>query len=222
MKRVAAADTVLFRDWLTRVNGLSERTATVYAAMIDYGQRRGDVTAAISSAKSRGTIKVVQAAVRWWSKWTGDRRAALRARLLARERKLPRWVKPVTPEEREKLREQVGMLEEPYRSAMTIVCSGLRLRAAFLLSREMAEIGRTQRIPLQYGPEEYWLPPPEVQAAFKVLLEYGGWECVRDLFGRDYFHAYRQVADILRETCKAAGIRRIRPAELGRAAPLQT
>lgn len=214
---MAVADTAVFRDWLIRVNGLGDRTATVYAALINYGQRHGDVTAAIGTARSTGTLKVVQAAVRWWSKWTGDRKVVRRAKLLARERKLQKWIKPVTVEEREKLNSQIRMIEEPYRSAMVVVaCSGLRLRAAFLLSRELVEIGRTQRIPLMYGPVEYWTPQQAVQEAFKVLLEYGGWELVRDLFGRDYFHAYGQVAEILREACKSAGVRRIRPAELGR------
>ena len=217
------ANTAIFRDWLIRVNGLGDRTATVYAALINYGQRHGDVTAAVGTAKSKGTLDVVQAAVRWWCKWTGDRTAVRRARLLAKERKLQKWIKPVTAEEREKLDAQIQKLEEPYRSAMCVVaCSGLRLRAAFLLSRELVEIGRTQRIPLMYGPVEYWTPQQTVREAFKVLLAYGGWECIRDMFGRDYFHAYGQVAGILRETCKAAGIRRIRPAELGRAAPLET
>jgi len=209
----------VFRDWLVEHQDLAPRTATVYASVIDYGQRNGDVAAAVTTARSLCTLRVVKAAVRWWSRWTGDRRATRRVRELARYQLRLAKVKRVTDEEREKLAACVRLLEEPYRSVMlVIVSSRLPLRTVFGLSREQLEVGATERVPLlgASSVETMWLPSEEVQQSFRVLGEYGGWERLRDLAGRDYFHAYRQVAAILRQECRRAGIRRLRPAELGR------
>lgn len=209
----SAANVSEFRDWLLDQD-LSEKTATVYSAMIHYGQRQGDVAKAVRIAHSRGTLKVVRAAVGWWSRWTHDRRVLRRAQVLSLQQVCVMKSNAVTEEERAVLCARLQRLEEPYRSAMVVVaCSGLLLRHAFSITREQAEIGTTERVPIG---EESWQPSEDVQQAFRVLVSYGAWEHIMDLFGRSYIHAYQQVAHILRHECRRAGIRRIRPAELGR------
>jgi hypothetical protein len=212
-------DATTFRDWLIEQD-LSAHTADVYASMIDYGRRHGDVTAAVLTANSKGTLKVVKSAVRWWSRWTGDRRALGRVRALARKQIAQAHVVLISDEERAKLCTRLRWLEEPYRSAMVVIaCSGLRLNVVLGLSREQAEVGKDERVPILGVSGDVindgWLAPPDVQQAFRELLKYA-WVSLQDVLGRDYFHAYRQVAAILRHECRRAGIRRIKPAELGR------
>lgn len=209
----AVANVSAFHDWLIGQD-LSPKTATVYSAMIDYGKRRGDVAQAVRIAHTQGTLKVVRAAVGWWSRWTRDRRVLRRTLELSRKQVRVMKTNTVTEKERTVLCARLHYLEEPYRSAMVIVaCSGLRLRQAFGITREQAEIGSNERVPLG---DDFWLPPEDVQQAFRVLVRYGAWEHIMDLFGRSYIHAYQQVAHILHHECRRAGLRRIRPAELGR------
>lgn len=208
-----------FRDWMTRERGLAERTAEVYAAMVDYGQRRGNVLLAVQKARTRGSLAVAAAALRAWGAWTRDERLAARVSRTARRREVgATTVNYITDEERKTLLGAVQKVEEPYRSAMTLVVgSGLRLSTVLDLSRTQVEVGCTERVPI-IGPRRdvigLWLPPPEIQAAFCVLPQYGAWTRVQDLFGRDYQHAYQQIRILLHYVCRKASIRQVKPSEL--------
>lgn len=213
------ADTASFRSWLTE-NGRAESTAEVYAAMVDFGQKRGNVLLAVQKARTRGSLAVAAAALRAWGDWIGDERLAERVNRIVRRREVKATtVNHITDEERRLLLEAIQHIEEPYRSAMTVVVgSGLRLSTVLDLSRTQVEVGCTERVPI-IGPRSsvtgLWLPPPEVQAAFCALTQYGAWVRMRDLFGRDYQHAYQQIRVLLHYACRKAGIRQVKPSELG-------
>lgn len=210
-----------FQSWLTDVKGLAAHTAEVYAGMVDFGLRRGKVLTAVRRARTRGSLKVATAAVRAWGQWTGNPRLAARASTEARKRKVKATiVSYATEEERAKLvQDGIRRLEEPYRSTMVVLAtSGLRLPCVLDLSRIQVEAGRAEQVPIP-GPQAktgWWSPPDEVRAAFHTLSQYGGWDILRDLFGRDYTHAYFQIRTILHFTCRKAKIRYLRPTELGR------
>lgn len=216
-----------FREWLTHERGLATRTAEVYSQMIDFGRKRGDVLLAVRKARTKGSLRVATAAVRLWGNWTRDTRLVARATQIARRRDVGETiVKHVTEEERTGLVNSLPRVEEPYQSAMTVVIlSGLRLATILDLSRTQAEIGCSERIPI-IGPHGdvlgYWLAPTRVQEAFCTLLQYGGWERMQDLFGRDYLHAYKQIRILLRYLSRKSGIRSIRPTEMVRpGSPMQ-
>jgi len=79
------------------------------------------------------------------------------------------------------------------------------------------EVGCSERVPIIGSGGDVvglWLPPQDVQAAFCTLGQYGGWNRVQDLFGRDYIHAYKQIRILLHYLCRKAGGRQVRPTEL--------
>jgi hypothetical protein len=215
------ADVASYRDWLVGERKLAERTANVNAAMIDLGKRNGSVVSILKRARTKGTLTVASAAVVLWGRWSHDDRLLRRAKTVAARRGMEETVVPiVTDDERQKLLRKVARLEEPYRSAMTVVvCSGLKLGTAFDLSRVLVDVARTEQVPLpaREGCDGVmWRAPDSIVPSCDVLLTYGGWERLQDVFGRDYSAAYKQLRILLRFLCRKAGLRQIRPSELGR------
>jgi hypothetical protein len=215
-----------FGDWLARECGLAEHTADVYMAMVDFGRKRGNVLLAVEKARTRSSLRVATAALRLWSRWTGDVRLANRVERIASRRRIKtgasvRRIVTITDEERRALLAMIHRkLEEPYRSTMTmVVASGLRLATILTLTRTQVEVGCTERVPILGGRDRevvgLWLPPPETREAFCTLPQFGGWTRIQELFGRDYIHAYRQVRVLLHYVCRKAGTRQVRPSELG-------
>lgn len=214
------ADIASFRSWLAQ-QGKSQRTAEVYAAMVEFGRRRGKVTLAVERARTKGSLSVAAAALRAWACWIGDQKLNRRVvRIACRRHVEGSVVASISNDERKALLSAIARLEEPYRSSMTVVVgSGLRLGTVLNLSRTQVEIGCSERVPLT-GTDgtvvSLWPPPAEVQDAFSALVRFGGWETIQDLFGRDYRHAYRQIRVLLRYVCRKAGTRRIKPSELAK------
>jgi integrase len=207
-----------FCSWLAQ-NGRTQRTAEVYAAMVEFGQKRGNVLLAVRKARTRGSLAVAAAALRAWGDWTGNEGLARQVARIVRSRKVKATiVSYITDQERATLMEQARKIEEPYRSAMTVLIgSGLRLGTVLDLSRPQVEAGCTERVPIVGSRKVViglWLPSPEVREAFCALTQFGTWARLQDLFGRDYPHAYQQIRVLLHHLCRKAGIRQVKPSEL--------
>jgi hypothetical protein len=210
-----------FRAWLVDRKLLSDRTAEVYAAMVDFGLRRGDPLIAVRKARTKGSLRVAHASLRLWSEWTKNEKISTQADRIVRTRRQEVGegnVRHVTSVEREKLLTVVRGLEEPYRSAMLIIVgSEHRLGPILDLDRVQAD-GAAHGEPVLFLSEDTvvstWTPDAELRTAFAILGGYGSWERVQDLLGRSYQHAYTQLRILLRGCCRKAGIRSVKPGEL--------
>lgn len=124
----------------------------------------------------------------------------------------------VTDEERTKLLETVRLLEEPYRSLLTIlVGSGYRLGPLLDVSRVQAD-GAANGEPVVFASDEAilasWTPSDDLRKAFGTLGTYGSWDRLQDLLGASYATAYAQLRILLRGCCRKAGLRNVKPGDL--------
>jgi len=110
----------------------------------------------------------------------------------------------LTEDSRKALLEELGKIDPPAGLVLVVLIeSGIRVRDVFCLGREALEVHPGEAVPyLRQGKISYWMPTEAAREVLERLLEYGGWEKLQDILGRDYQAAYLEARVLLRTACR--------------------